>query len=73
MSRMQTATRAGAVSATALAIAVASTALALAIRTSAEVQAGPASAVVTYVHSEAGLPGEGRPPSPGPTDPDGAL
>jgi hypothetical protein len=27
---------------------------------------------VTYVHSGAGLPGEGRPPSPGPTDPDGA-
>jgi hypothetical protein len=73
MSRIQTATSASAVPATALAIALTGAALALAIQTSAEVQAGPASGNVMYVHSEAGLPGEGRPPSPGPTDPDGAL
>ena len=73
MSPIQTATSAGAVPATALAVALAGAALALAIQTSAEVQAGPAPGGVTYVHSDAGLPGEGRPPSPGPTDPDGAL
>jgi hypothetical protein len=73
MSRIQTATRASAVPATALAVALASAALALAVQASAEVQAGPAPGGVAYVHSDAGLPGEGRPPSPGPTDPDGPM
>jgi len=73
MSRIQIATSASAVPATALAIALTSAALALAIQTSAEVQAGPAPGGVTYIHSGAGLPGEGRPPSPGPTDPEGAM
>jgi len=73
MSRIQIATSASAVPATALAIALTSAALALAIQTSAEVQAGPAPGGATYVHSDAGLPGEGRPPSPGPTDPEGAM
>jgi hypothetical protein len=27
---------------------------------------------VTFAYSDEALPGEGRPPSPGPTDPDGA-
>jgi|RhiMetdeSRZDD1v2_1073273.scaffolds.fasta_scaffold1170097_2 hypothetical protein len=54
-----------------VAIALASAALALSLLAPTQARATPDTGV-TFVYSDEALPGEGRPPSPGPTDPDGA-
>jgi hypothetical protein len=54
-----------------LAFALAGAALALAVLLPAQARAMPDTGV-TFAYSDEALPGEGRPPSPGPTDPDGA-
>ncbi len=54
-----------------LAAALASAGPAFACQAPAQARALPEQAGMVLAYPGGGLPGEGRPPSPGPTDPDG--
>jgi len=71
MSPTRATTTAKAIPTATLTFALASAALALAFLIPAQARAMPDRGV-TFAYSDEALPGEGRPPSPGPTDPDGA-
>jgi hypothetical protein len=76
MSPTRTAPAAIAVMSMAMAVGFGGAALALGVRTSPQAQAraalGPPAGIAAYAYSDEAIPGEGRPPTPGPTDPDGA-
>ena len=56
----------------ALGLALAGTVLSPAFQASAASASGAAPGSVIWAYSDEAIPGGGRPPSPGPTDPDGA-
>jgi hypothetical protein len=73
MSPAKTTTTARTVLTVALAVGLASAVPALTLHASAQAQTFTDSGDLTFAYPGGGLPGEGRPPAPGPTDPDGAY